>query len=103
MARMAGRDMTASPSQLVARTRTRDIEDGLKATSFRIAAALQPLPVERQLVDPVEAAIQQQKLRRVDLPHVDRERVAPRAQADEVRKAVYRPLTIRQQRSSPWA
>ena len=32
-ARMAGRDITASPSQLVARTNTRDIEEGLKATT----------------------------------------------------------------------
>jgi hypothetical protein len=32
MARMAGSDITASPSQLVARTHTREMEDGLKAT-----------------------------------------------------------------------
>jgi hypothetical protein len=31
---MAGRDMTASPSQLVARTQTRDMEEGLKATAI---------------------------------------------------------------------
>jgi hypothetical protein len=31
MARIAGSDITASPSQLVARTRTRDMELGLKA------------------------------------------------------------------------
>ena len=37
MARIAGRDMTASPSQLVARTITRDIEDGLKPTNSRIS------------------------------------------------------------------
>jgi hypothetical protein len=34
MARMAGSDMTASPSQLVARTSTRDMEDGLNGTAF---------------------------------------------------------------------
>src|SRR5674476_517718 len=33
MARMAGSDITASPSQLVARTNTFDMEDGLKATN----------------------------------------------------------------------
>src|ERR1039457_1071504 len=36
--RMAGKDITASPSQLVARTNTFDMEDGLKATFSRIAA-----------------------------------------------------------------
>ena len=30
---MAGSDITASPSQLVARTNTFDMEDGLKATN----------------------------------------------------------------------
>src|SRR5579863_7637199 len=40
MARIAGSDMTASPSQLVARTNTFDMEDGLKATGFRIPARL---------------------------------------------------------------
>jgi hypothetical protein len=35
MARIAGSDITASPSQLVARTNTFDIEDGLKATNFQ--------------------------------------------------------------------
>jgi hypothetical protein len=35
MARMAGSDITASPSQLVARTNTFDMEDGLKATNFQ--------------------------------------------------------------------
>ena len=40
MARMAGSDITASPSQLVARTNPRDMEDGLKATGLRIAAGL---------------------------------------------------------------
>jgi hypothetical protein len=34
MARIAGRDMTASPSQLVARTSTFDMEDGLNGTAF---------------------------------------------------------------------
>src|SRR5438132_11332605 len=39
MARMAGSDMTASPSQLGARTQTRDRDEGLKATAIsRIAA-----------------------------------------------------------------
>jgi hypothetical protein len=32
MVRMAGRDITASPSQLVARTISRDTEEGFKAT-----------------------------------------------------------------------
>jgi hypothetical protein len=32
---MAGSDITASPSQLVARTNTCDMEDGLKATNFQ--------------------------------------------------------------------
>ena len=35
MARMAGSDITASPSQLVARTHTREIDDGLKDTKFQ--------------------------------------------------------------------
>src|ERR1022692_2642790 len=35
MARIAGSDITASPSQLVARTNTFDMEDGLKATNFQ--------------------------------------------------------------------
>jgi len=30
---MAGRDITASPSQLVARTKTLETEDGLKSTA----------------------------------------------------------------------
>ena len=34
---MAGSDITASPSQLVARTNTFDMEDGLKSTKLRIA------------------------------------------------------------------
>jgi hypothetical protein len=34
MARMAGSDITASPSQLVARTSTFDMEDGLNGTAF---------------------------------------------------------------------
>src|ERR1700756_2825272 len=33
MARMGGSDITASPGQLVARTNTLDMEDGLKATN----------------------------------------------------------------------
>jgi hypothetical protein len=32
---MAGSDMTASPSQLVARTQSRDTDEGLKATAFQ--------------------------------------------------------------------
>ncbi len=40
MARIAGSDITASPSQLVARTMTRDIDDGLKATDSSVAALL---------------------------------------------------------------
>ena len=32
---MAGSDMTASPSQLVARTQSRDTAEGLKATAFQ--------------------------------------------------------------------
>ena len=36
MARIAGSDITASPSQLVARTITFDMEEGLKATVFSI-------------------------------------------------------------------
>jgi hypothetical protein len=34
---MAGSDITASPSQLVARTTTRDIADGLKSTGSSVA------------------------------------------------------------------
>jgi hypothetical protein len=35
---MAGSDITASPSQLVARTISRETEDGLNATLIRITA-----------------------------------------------------------------
>jgi hypothetical protein len=40
MARMAGNDITASPSQLVARTQSRDTEEGLKATEFQDSSGL---------------------------------------------------------------
>src|SRR5258706_4912796 len=43
MARIAGSDMTASPSQLVARTKSRGTDEGLKGTwSLRIAVACKP-------------------------------------------------------------
>src|ERR1039458_8178436 len=54
MARIAGRDITASPSQLVARTNTLDMEDGLKATNLQnskrlyFAAADQPTQAQAQ-------------------------------------------------------
>src|ERR1035441_4051609 len=40
MARIAGSDITASPSQLVARTNTFDMEDGLKATNSQNSKTL---------------------------------------------------------------
>src|ERR1035441_10389902 len=46
MARMAGSDITASPSQLVARTNTFDMEDGLKATNSQHSkSGIRPYPV----------------------------------------------------------
>src|ERR1039457_5028040 len=40
MARMAGRDITASPSQLVERTISRDTEEGFKATIHQDSSGL---------------------------------------------------------------
>ena len=41
---MAGSYMTASPSQLVARTQSRDTAEGLKATAFQDSSGLRAAP-----------------------------------------------------------